>query len=497
MSERKNQELQYALVKEERSRQELSEQQARIQQQQDTIAQMRNLPFEEPDRVRINKWVDSRLKDLSKHIAENYPQSPEQFYQAEGEMWLKNTLSDLTSSDLYSMGRRNTEYVAMAREAMKKSEDLVGTFDQNGNYISAESQLLNYMNGKSPTYEFKGSYKPDTKAIYDYFGKMDNPNGSKFDRNAYVPDQEVQNMAISTMGGAKGMDMYHKYLRGRQVPYKRYSLEDQKLFNTDIANKNSMMQSRSANTAIARERLQLARDKQNKTDDIPLTTAFKKIIGNPLGATTFEPFKGDANQRIDALGGTPVSDLMVPGPNGAVGLQFNKYSGLTIGNDVAKSSGITKGAQLNQVIVPGANGGLANFGTIKHTIVKRDPNVYIDQPEAVRSTNGDVMPKRAFSKVTIRIDQQTAEQNSLFDDDGWGWSKKNEQLGVGKAARIVTRKTDGKEFKDLEMDVYVPLSGFFENTDAQIRANKTFYGQKESNEIQESSFSTPYDNFDE
>lgn len=485
------------MVMEERARQQLSEQQARIQQQQDTIAQMRNLPFEEPDRARINKWVDGKLKTLSSHIAENYPQNPEMFYQAEGEMWLKNTLSELTSSDLYSMGKRNTEYVAMARAAMQKGEDLVGSFDENGRYTSAEAELLNFMTGKNPTYQFKGSYKPDLKTIYDYFGKMDNPNGSKFDRDAYAPETEVANLVVSNMGTAKGRDMYHKYLRGRRIPYKRYSLEDQQLFNTDIANKRSMMQSRAANTQIARERLNLAREKQNKTDDIPLTAAFSKIIGNPLGSTSFEPFNGDKNARIDALGGTPVSDLMVPGPNGAAGFQFNKYSGLTIGNDIARASGLTKGAQLQQVIVPGPNGGVTNLNAIKHTIVKRDPNVYIDHPEAVRSTASDVMPRRAFSKVTIRIDQKTAEDNELFDDDGWGWSKKNEQLGIGKAARIVTRKDGNDTIKDLEMDVLVPLSGFFENQDAQIRANKSFYGQKEANEIQESSFSTPYDTINE
>lgn len=487
MSARKDQEMRYARIAQEEARQDQQEQSARIQQQQDVIAQMRNLPVEEPDRARINKWVDGQLKGLAGHIAKNYPQNPEAFFQAEGEMWLKNTLTSLTSSDLYAAAQRNKEYVAMARSAMAKGEDLTGTFDEKGKYVPAESQLLDYMRGKNPTFEFKGSYKADTKAIYDYFGKMDNPNGSKFDRNARVSEEDKLNMSISTMGGANGRDMYYRYLRNRDMRFKQYSFEDQQLFNTDIANKKSMIATRAGSLDIQRQNIALKKQKlAQEKDQASYTGAVDKILGTPVGRTEFQAYSGDKNKRIQTLGGATIADIMVPRPDGTAGFEFQEFSGLTLGKDFSRAAGISKGSQLKEGIVTGAGGESAylDLSKIPHKVITSQSNIFVDTPEILKADGEKRLPSRGYKKVTIQVEADQAEESGLYDTDFI-----NELEGAGKAGRIVE---DSKGNKQIELEVMVPLQGFFQNAEVQNRANKAFFGQKRTNDIDDS-FSTPSD----
>lgn len=491
LSAMKDRQMYLAGIQEERARLSQQENQKNIELQQDTFNKIRNMPFEAPDKQRIGMWLRERQKELAKHLEKNYPNREEDFFKNELSTWLKNTAGELYSSDLFAMATNNKENVFYAKQAIADNKNLTGTFDQNGNYKSAESALLDFMQGKTTTFRYNGSYKPDGQFVYDHFAKMDNPNGSRYDRNAFASGQDVLNLVTSRLGDTNGRDMYYRMFQGRSVPYKRYSLEDQALFNLDVANKQSMMDARRQANARGWASLDIQRQKaaNEQEDRTRFDQGIQSIVQNPIGTTPYMPITASPDQKLRTIGKTLrsiTSQGKTPGarnfeqlsgiPLGNnAGMEFTELSGLNIGPLHTKYANLTKGSgKVQEGIMP--DGTVLDFSKIPHKVSSVNPNIFIDQVESNRiaedsRTKGSVQyPDHEFRKATVFVKLADVKSNGIDITDA--------------VPHKTTAKKDQPSVVDgYFIDIMTPSKGFFNNKEIQNMVNKGMFGQKRANDI--------------
>jgi len=505
----RDRELQLGAIQEERARQTQTQNAALIQQQQDFINQINNQPLEAPDKQRVKLWMNDKIKELSKHIENRYPGREGDFFEAEGQMWMKNTLNDLVSSDLYQVAQSNKENVAMAREAIKKNENLTGRFE-NGKYVPAENQLLEFMQGKKPTFQFEGSYKPDSQFVYDYFNKMDNPYGSKYDRNAFAPEQDVLNVVTGKYGDKNGRDLFYRQFQGRSVPFKRYSLEDQQLFNLDVANKNSTMAARRASTAQGWARLDLQRQKQQDDKDAnpTLEQGMAAIVGSPVGTTEGQLITAPLTQNLKTIGKPIASLVSSQKSQGAANfealsgipmqsqptLEFEEISGITLSAPHQKYANLVKsGGKVKEGIL--SDGTVLDLSKVPHKISGLNPNIFVDQAEAnrvaeaTRTTGRSVFPDHEFRKASVFIKAE--------DFDKAGIPRNSPDIRPVYTAD--PNDKDEQVLSGYNIDVMSPSKGFFQSKEVQNLVNKGMFGQKRANDITDQSpgvddFQSSFDN---
>lgn len=504
LSAMKDRELALTARQEERARLDQAENAQRIQQQQDFTNQIKNLPFEAPDKQRIKLWVNQKQRELAKHIEDRYPDKEGDYFKAESQMWMKNTLSELMNTDLYANAEMNKEQVFLAKQALKNQENLTGEFDEKGNYSPAEQKLLAYYEGKNPTFRFNGSYKPDAQFVYDHFGKQDNPYGSKYDRNAAAPERDVLNLITSKMGDKNGKDMFYRSFMGRTVPYKRYSLEDQQLFNLDVANKNSSMEARRQGTAQGWARLDLQRQKMenDKKESSQFDQGLEQVLGSPIGTTQPQPISANPSQILNSIG-KPLSSLLnpntlnkdakrmqqlgVPMVNGTI--EFTEYSGVTAGPLHDKYANLSlKTGKIKEGIL--SDGNKIDLENVPHAIQSVNPNIFVDQPESNRitekgrQTGRTEFPDHEFRKAQVYIKKKDVDEN---------------KISVVGAKPYMSEATEDSpaEVEGYYFDIMVGTKGFFQNKEIQQLYNKGTFGQKRANDILDQgvdSFSSPIDN---
>jgi hypothetical protein len=485
LAAQKDRDLYYAQVQEENARIAQQQNAANIQSNLDFQNSILNQPLEAPDRQRVKQWFATKQKDLYKHISDRFAGEEDKFFKAENLMWMKNTLNDLVSSDLYNTALRNKENVALAKKALTDNEELIGRFGEDGAYTYAQQDLLDFMNGTKPTYTFNGSYKPNSQDVISYFGKQDNPYGSKYDRNAFVPGQDVQNYLVGSLGDRAGQDFYYRSFRNRPVAYKRYSLEDQQLAALDIANKQSSIEARRQSAAQGWARLNLQREKLNKEleKDQAREGALAQTLSTPVGSTEFIPFQGNRNQQIKTIG-KPISSILTENglsesarqyqqlgvPIAGSGFQFQEISGGELGKLHNRFVGLRRKGRISEALLP--NGNAIDLSKIDHKVEDVDPGIFIDQNEYNRATETSrnsgrtSYPDHEFRKTTISLSAQDALSNNI---------------DITSARKEIN--PDNQEDVTYYLDVLVPSKGFFKSREIQQLYNKQLFGQKEANTI--------------
>lgn len=483
LSAMKDRQLQMAAIQEERARIAQQENKAQIDLKEETLNKIRTLPFESPDKQRIGMWVREKQKELAKHLEKNYAGNEGEFFKTELSSWLKNMTGELYNSDLFAAATSNKENVYMAKQAIAKNENLVGSFDEKGGYRSAEQKLLDFMQGKSATFQFGGSYKPDGQFVYDHFGKQDNPYGSKYDMNAVVPEKDVLNVVTSRMGDAAGRDMFYRMFQGRSVPYKRYSIEDRQMFNLDVANKQSTMDARRQANARGWAALDIQRRKADAADKDreQYDTGIQSIIENPVGTTPYMPITASPSQKLQTIGktiGQIASSGKSPGARNFEqlsgiplannnGLQFTEISGVTLGDYHTKYANLTKTGKVKEGIL--ADGTVLDLSKIPHKVAGVNPSLFIDTAESsriaeqTRVKGRTEFPDHEFRKASVFIKTSDVKKNSIDITD----AKPHNEKGV----------------EGYLIDIMTPSQGFFRSKEVQNLVNKKFFGQKRANEI--------------
>ena len=115
------------------------------------------------------------------------------------------------------------QVIDLYKAAVQKGENVIGYIENNA-YVPAQKRLMDYYDGKAPTFAFSGSYKDDGD-VAKHFGSQYGP--SRYERMA-VPDAEIQNYLSSAHPPEVAQDIYlRKFAGGRsKLFYKTDPLED-------------------------------------------------------------------------------------------------------------------------------------------------------------------------------------------------------------------------------------------------------------------------------
>lgn len=471
MSAQKDRELQYATALAEQERVDQQEQERKIQLTQQTLAQMKALPFEAPDQQRLKLWVLEKQKDVAKRIETEYNGDEQKFVDAEGLSWIQNTYAEMQSTDLFNNAQRNKEMISMAKSAIGKNHNLVGKVGNDGTYRTAEQDLLDYYSGAAASFSFNGSYDPKSQVI-DHFGKQDNPYGSKYDQSAAVPETDILNFLQAEKGGKEGMDLFYRNYRGRNIGWKKYSIEDKTLFDLDVEGKQSMIDQRRASAAAS-----LAKATQDKTTaENNAKTFFERTLSNPLSVEsvgTFDPKDEKGNVVIPGVG-VKLGDIATTNA-GKSSIEMTKLN-FDRGSEAASASiGVTErvvngnkkySGSLPGIITSGNKPRYIDLSNVKHTITKSDPYLYMDGADKLASGTQGGTPKRGWKYFEAIIRKDDA--------------KKIDVAGLP----LETRETkDGKKVEFYRLKGYTGLPNIWNDNLMNFDLSKQIGGQKQTNEI--------------
>jgi len=488
--QQKQQELQYGNILEARARQDAQESQAAVQGQMDFVNQVRAMPLEAPDKIKVAGFVDSQLSDIIKNIDKNYQGNARKFFETEGNIALTQLKNNLLNSPVFIQAQSNKAQMEAIRDAMNKQQELVGEFTPDGKYKSAQQAILDYQNGLTDRVNFNGSYDPTKVNAAEYFGKQYAPGGSKFVRQA-VTDEEKAAYAMQELGANAGRDYYQKSLAGRKVFYKTDPIEDQTLFNLKVADQKLGMQLTrsqiSENNAQAQKALADSLKEKNKADNSG-RSYFERTLANPLAssaAATYNPQTGGATV-IPQLG-IPVSGLTTT-VAGKPALVFNRFDNALADKYANSSLGVTekeiKGKKAFSGTLPGildtsGNGSFINLADVPHTISKSDNYIYTDgAAETGRLMKGATLPDRGWKyfEAFVTEDQANKSKNTP------GFSVQGKELKTIYKTKA-TGKSPSKEVKGYVFKGYVPVTNLFNDPLTDQMATKTLSGQKAANEI--------------
>ncbi|MCE7039235.1 hypothetical protein [Dyadobacter sp. CY312] len=471
MSAQKDRELQYAMALTEQARVDQQEQERKIQLSQQTLAQLKSLPFEGPDQRRIKSWVLDREKEVAKRIETEYNGDTQKFIDVEGMNWLQNTTSQLQSSDLYNAAQQNKEMIAMAKEAIKKNHNLIGKLGPDGSYVTAEQEMLNYYSGAAPTFNFDGSYDPKSSVI-DHFGKLDNPYGSKYDQLASVPAEDVLGYLRSEKGDRAAQDLWFRDYKNKNVGYKKYSIEDKQMFDLGVMDKESAIASRAASTAA-----NLAKAQNEEADKVNNAKTYnERTLGNPLTVNELVSFDKTTNIIDSAIPnlGIKVSDLFEKNAGKAT-IKMTKYD-FSRGSEAANESvGITERVvngkkrytgEIPGILTTDGSPKYVDLGKIKHTVIKSDPYIYLDGGDKVASTTQGGPPKRAWKYYEVLIRKDDAPKDA-----------------VNGLKTEVKKDKNGKGVEFYRIKGYTGLPDIWNNEMLNFDLSKQIGGQKQTNEI--------------
>ena len=224
---------QYAIT--QQAQNELLGEQQAVAQVANFKDKIRQLPLERPDKLNVGRWLTAQDAALQKRLAEQYKGNFTQFVAAEGSQWMQHTLELLEQSPEYAQGQRNLEQISLAKEAMKKGENLVGevrTVGGKQNYVPATQQLADYYAGKTPGFTFSGSYKDDDSLI-KHFNSDYALGQSPFVQTA-VSEAEKQNYLLATNDRPVALDKYMRRYKDATVYYKTKPLDEKLEFDNKL-----------------------------------------------------------------------------------------------------------------------------------------------------------------------------------------------------------------------------------------------------------------------
>lgn len=461
--------------------QQMQQQVAMMQQTEQAILAQ---PFLGKDKVALNQWWNGKKKELAAKIENDYKGDAKRFLSSEGRSTVQDLSNEFLGSELYTRGSNNTKNFLLAQEALKKGEYVIGEYGANGKYQSGIQSMADFINGKSDSFSFRGSYKevPTAKMI-DHFSKMDNPY-NKFDRSATVPRREIEAWIRANSTPEVANDLIARGYADVPISYKRYSIQDEMNFNSDEALKAqrlNLMQSQiglNAQRSVLNQQ-KIAENAQNAADSQGSgggAAWFTKYKGTPL-APVQEVFKPNKNEdySISTLG-TTLADYSQDGQ-----LKFTERNVLT---DTGKSyvrnkAGIgDKGGTVSEAILTKNGGHVLKLGQVPHVVESVDGNIYLPTADIQSVPNGIEQRKRGdgFTKATLRVPKSAADALGLYNDNWWIFP--NTDTDKGRGIYTEDKKTGDLIFKD----VLIPLPGIYYDQEFNRLMLKNSMGQKAANE---------------
>jgi len=404
-------------------------------------------------------------------------------------MYVQEIANEFVASDVFKSGRNNVQNLALAQEALKKGEYVIGGYGGDGHYRSGLQLMSDFINGQSDGFQFRGSYKDvPTKQMIEHFGKMDNPY-NKFDRTATVPRMEVENWIRGNATPEVAQDLIARGYADTPISYKRYSLQDESEYNADMLNKQMRYGLGLQQSALNQQRGLINQMKINEKsqENAALSSDgpwFDRNNGTPrVGfAADFKPNK-DEDYMINSLG-VKLSDYNQGGQ-----LTFTRYNTL---HDTAKSyvrnkAGIgAKGGTAQEAIILKNGGHVLNLANIPHVVDSVDGDIYL--PNADKGNSGRRNRGDGFTKATIRIPKSGADALGLYNDHWWKLSDTDK----GRGLYTEDPKTGDLIFKD----VYIPLKGIYFDQEFNRLMLKNSMGQKAANDLMDSSGGVDFESFD-
>lgn len=459
----KDQNLNLAQMQTQLAMQQQAQEQQAIAQQMQVDQLIQQLPLQGPDKKRLVQFREQQRQKLSKYIQENY-KNPAEFLRAEGPTAAQQQLAEIQNSDVFINGITNSQHIALAMEARKKGEYLVGEMGQDGTYTAGEQQLADFYAGKRDSFRFSRSYKPDTSKVYEYFGKQDNPL-NKFDNSAFVPQAEVVNFLRSQNDPIVIADMAARNMIPGQVSYKRYSIQDAMKFNTDMAKDNIDMQAKKQAMGLNNLKAQKLQNELSGGGGTGGLTFMNLSAGSALVSerTAFTPKPGE-DYTLQTTG----KSLTSYAGNGV--LEFSKLGMPTkaIQDGVKALSGIQEGGSVGELVFPYNGGGIMRLNQVPNRVVSIDGNVYAPSEELANYRSG--MASDGFLKVKVAVSEKDADKLGMYNDNAIWWDTDTEK-GRGKYTR--DPKTN-----ELIFEGYVPSKGLINNPLLDLLGTKNMMGTK-------------------
>ncbi|SOD80929.1 hypothetical protein [Spirosoma fluviale] len=492
----KDQQLQQQTYATQLSEQELLEEQQAAAQIAAFKQKIRSLPLERPDKVRVSKWLKGQESANAERLAKEYQGNLSQFMAAEGPAWMEQTLGALEQSDEYTTGVHNLEQITLAKEAMRKGENLIGqVVTENGKqrYIPATNQLQEYYKGRLPKFDFNGSYKDDD-SLLKHFGEKYPTGVLPYEKVAVTEDDKL-NYLMSTDKPEVAMDKYLRKYQNTKVYYKTKSLDeyqdyinkqqDQRMQVEDHRTKRTLDGLRIQGAQLGNELKRAKISKLSESGDGADGSGayLRRMIpqSQTQPGTTYDPSGNKvlrhAGYDLNAFGGKATGKVSF----NALDI-LDKQSADALGNllgaekvPVSKTNptGWRGGKVLEGIVAKNGFNAVDLAGT-KHEIVHVDPRIYTNPREfnqngAPISSNGPM----GFVKVKVKFaDNSEAKKAGLVE-------------GMFSSA---TRMGAGAYDKDSrEVEIYTPIGNIYKNAALNRYLSNQDAGTKVTND-----FMNPY-----
>lgn len=477
----KQAELQYSNILESRARQDAQESQAAVEAQMSTINQFKALPFEEPDKLKVDGLVDSLLGGVLKKIEKDYAGDARKYFQTEGRIGLQQLKDQFVSSPLYTQAESNKVQMDQIRKAMADGKEIIGEYDPNTKkYVTAQQRILDYRNGLSDRVNFNGAYDPSKLDPMKYFGDQYAPGGSKFEVRK-VSEEDKLAYATGHLPGAAAIDYFNKNLAKRNYNYKSDPIENKQLFDLELKETKSKIAEKYSqinrnNAAAEKDR----RPEASTAEAIP-ATYYDRALNTPLGSrtvSTFNPTSATNNEVIPQLG-IKVGDIATTN-GGKKSIVFHQISNQEGDERALETIGIQKktvngkntySGQLPGILSETGTVGYINLkGLPDHRIISSDSYMYLDGQQSNKlATGGAKRPDYAWKKFKIGYTEKDLEDIDTPE------AKKI------KALPLVKVKTDGTMGYIIEGGT--PVDNYYKDPLIDQTITKGLGGQKQSNEI--------------
>ncbi|GAB4012845.1 hypothetical protein GCM10028808_30310 [Spirosoma migulaei] len=492
----KDNQLQQQTYLTQQSEQELLQEQQAAAQIANFQQKIRTLPLERPDKVRVSKWLLGQEKSIAERLENSYQGSLKKFMAVEGAAWMDHTLGALEQSNEYQTGLHNLEQITLAKEAMRKGENLIGEVrDVNGTkqYISADKRIADYYAGKLPKFDFQGSYKDDDNLL-KHFSEQYAPNKLPYEQTA-VDDKAIQEYLLATNPREVAEDKYHRKYRGAQIYYKTKPLDelvDFKLKQQDHQMKVADHNRKGALDNLRVQGLQLSNQiKQTKLASLQNSGADGSDPGaylrHMIPQSTDQPgveYMQDAELAPYKVLRHSGYDLSRFGgrQTGKVSFKaldvFDKQAAESLGQLIgaekvpASKSNPTgwRGGNVLEGIVDKNGFNAIDLSGTNHQIVHIDPKIYTN-PREFDASGKPVHPNgpTGFLRITVKLgDTNDAKKAGLLD----GMFNSSTRIGAG----AYNKDTQ-------EITLYTPIGSLYKNAALNRLLSVQDVGQKITNQF--------------
>ena len=412
--------------------QEVADEQAAAAALEQQLAAERALPFFGKDRQNLASHVKGEEKQVFERLRDNYAGDARRWFAAEGQSWMAGAAARLQKAPFYQNATQNRAAVLAAQQAITEGKHIVGTAAADG-YRSGEQHLQDFLEGKSDSFSFKGSYKPDDdlKEFRDRFA----PGRLEHERVAVSEEEKLAHL-INKYGQEGGQDRYYRQYRMVPTYYKSSSLNAAIKFGQDNARfgmeqgRFGMEQGRfrmqQEDQSRQRElfglqkqglKLSNAKKAQELSGDgangLPFDTDFflyptaKLDLRHEAGVKKQLPYSGTDISRVRTLAGRTLFGDAVQPIAQQLGLQRTKDGTYTSGN-------------IREAFSPDNGTGVFDLSKSQFTVQSIEPTLFYD-PVDVTPAGLSPAGVNGYVRVKVQFNSDASATAAGLYNERWGW----------------------------------------------------------------------------